>query len=80
MYGEQEEQPIAIAFRDSRRHGQQVGGEILEELVFEVLTFKKCGFIRESNFGNLHKIGFKRGSRTDKGVGGKDRDLILIGS
>jgi hypothetical protein len=35
MQDEGEEDPIAIAFRDSRRPGQLVGGQILEELVFE---------------------------------------------
>lgn len=28
----------------------------------------KAGGIRDSNFGNLHKIGWARSSRTDKGV------------
>ena len=34
----------------------------LENAVF------KAGGILESNFGNLHKIGWDRSSRTDKGV------------
>lgn len=28
----------------------------------------KAGGIRDSNYGNLHKIGWDRSSRTDKGV------------
>jgi len=34
----------------------------LEKAIF------KAGGIRDSNFGNLYKIGWARSSRTDKGV------------
>lgn len=34
----------------------------LEKAIF------KAGGIRDSNFGDLHKIGWARSSRTDKGV------------
>lgn len=32
------------------------------------IAISKAGGIRDSNFGNLHKIGWARSSRTDKGV------------
>ncbi|WCJ34964.1 hypothetical protein M5689_016240 [Euphorbia peplus] len=44
------------------KHSIPTVEEELEKAIY------KAGGIRESNFGNLHKVGWTRSSRTDKGV------------
>lgn len=55
---------------------QQFGWDFTKVLRFENVAIEgelenavfKAGGIRDSNFGNLNKIGWDRSSRTDKGV------------
>ena len=70
---------LAVFFGYSGKgyHGMQkvVGIPTIEGVLEE--AFYKAGMISENNYGNLKKLGWSRGSRTDKGVHASFNSIAL---
>jgi len=57
---------LGTAYRGLQINREHAGLPTVEQVLEEAMF--KAGLIRESNFGDLDKIGWSRSSRTDKGV------------